>query len=102
VLAVGTMLEWLRVDECRQASTRSSVQMTGPGRTGLPRRTWASGLLAMRPSARRRSAPNAMLRGPGSTVSLPRDFSLLCPFCRLWLGQRQSLISVYVVSLAGR
>jgi hypothetical protein len=64
-----------RMPSRRQASTRSSVQMTGCGRTGLSSRTWASGLLASRPSrtaafsadrkvARTRSTVDAAISAP--------------------------------------
>ena len=73
-----------RMPSRRQASTRSSVQMTGCGRTGLSSRTWASGLLAMRPS---RTAAFSADRSVARTRSTGRGLGR--PPCRCESGPRQ-------------
>ncbi len=67
-----------RMPSRRRASTRSSVQMTGCGRTGLSSRTWASGLAAMRPSRMAAFSADRSVARTRSTVDAAIGVPFLC------------------------
>jgi len=73
-----------RMPSRRQASTRSSVQMTGCGRTGLSSRTWASGLPGRRPS---RTAAFRAARSVARTRSTVAG-AIGVPFLVRWRASR--------------
>ena len=73
-----------RMPSRRQASTRSSVQMTGCGRTGLSSRTCASGLAVMRPSRTAAFSADRSVARIRSTV----DAAISVPLLVRWRASR--------------